>query len=320
MVAESVSGQTQEKEDSLFDLPEEITVIEDDASVATPDAGNVPAPEGAQGETRAEGQETEGAPTPGTTPPSPGPDFSHLSDDDRRALAEGLLASLPREERERLAPVNELITSARQSESARTRQSLTAEQQEQARVSQAYMAANSLSQRLQEGTVEDYDRELVNFGEQFASVRENAIRRELMTRFSAAATALGVDAASVPPEVRQAAQTAPLLQAVEAVLSHLTQAAMAHGSSQGRTEYEKTDRAAFILDKERHRQEVIAQLQAEGRLRDNVPPVLGGGVTAGSGVVTEEEWAEAMRDQDAYERLRADPEKWAFIQQALATA
>lgn len=305
-------------EDKLFDLP---ALPSEAPETPTPEAAVVPTSE-VQGELAEEGKET---PEPEPKPSLP-EWFANVPEADRPAILEDLLNRISPEERLKLSPIGEVVSRARQSQSAITRQQAEAERNEASRQYSAAQAYNTLAERFEAGEVSDLKAELDNYGAVAGGTAQHRYAEALGNALVARAAGLGIS--QLPDEVMgRIAQTQNQIEGYGILIDHLIERSADRGRSQAEQTSATANKAQLTTDRARLRDEILADLKAEGRVvlegnvatyvPEKVPPVLGG-TTVASEDLTQDEFDAAMRSTEVYERL--SPEKQDALRKLMVSA
>lgn len=270
--------EDEEEERQLGDLSE-------DAAIALLTSEPAPAPEPPAPET---------PPAPeGQQPPAPEsreelPSWlASIPQEERAAVAERFLATLTDQERANLPTVNQMVNNAANWAAQQTQQALTSEQNEDTRNAELVNDANALYGDIvnQALTADQLTDRLSTYADVAADTRQSELNDDIQESIWASARLLGLK--QIPGDVAAAAANADGWgAAIHVYNEYFLGTAYNAGVEAGKRQSGDTAKADAAVEKARLRDEIIAELTAEGRIRSDVPPSLGGGVSGRSGPIT----------------------------------
>lgn len=280
--------QLAEDPSLLLDNPELEASLDASLQAAESPTPQEPAPEAPPSETP--------APPDGTPAPAAPQVPAYLADipeADRKTVLESWISSLKPEERASLAPVKELLDGVAANATQRGAESASRQNVEQAQRQQLEIAATTLVDRLRPlvGDQMDVNREVNNIVDH----AQSQIATQVTQGLQAIMRQGGIN--QVPPAVLDAASKAQnAYEATAIYASFLARTAYTQGMAAGESKAKQGSQRDAKAEEAVWRQKHLAELQKEGRLRDNTPPAISSGSPAtGGGALTEEEWERFQR-------------------------
>ena len=225
----------------------------------------------------------EAAPPSPESPPAPQlPAYlQDIPEADRKAVLESWIGNLTPQERAALAPVNELLTQVAATERQRGAEQATRQTVDQSAREQLQQAARSFVERIRPivGDQLDVNGEVDNI----VNHAQAQIASQVTQGLVAVMNQGGIK--QIPQAILdQAAKAENAYQATVLYANFLARTAyqqgLQAGEGKGKEASKKDDAANEVVWRQKH----LAELDKAGRLKGTVPPAIGNGVPAGSGL------------------------------------
>lgn len=311
-----MEAKPQDEEEEEQEPSNDFFTVDEPADEAPPaPEGDTPAPPEAKADQPAPEATTPPAPAEAPKPEEDATPswLKEIPEADRAGVVNRMLEGLSPEERAKLPAVSPLLEGTAAAAARRGRESAVVESATENAETRIASVRERLSPLL---AGHDLDADLNEVQE--------AAREQIGAHLSnGLMNVLGsMHVTELPQDVLERAAAADNYgQSFQIYASYIRDKAYSDGVAQGKTQNDVAGKADLSIEKARWRDEHLAELAKSGRLRDETPPAIATGTTVGEEVpVSEEEWAEAMRDQDKFDRLWDDPRKRAYINKALVEA
>jgi len=276
------------------------------------------------------------APAPSDTPPAPQlPEwFAEIPEAERGAVIASALASMPIEQRAQLAPVAELMGHVRNLTAAQVQNQQTEVQREAERNSLLLAQANEFLTELTDWAPAGVD--LRAKADQLTTtaqrVYHDAMANNIEQGLLRGLGRVGLGPNNLPQTLVAAVGNArDYGEVIRAYVDAAADAGFELGRVRARADTGQTSAADATAAKARAKNEALGELSKAGRIRIaqdadgyfaqllNQTPASLDGTPAGSGTeIDDAEFAEAVADADAYERLMKDPVKAAAFHKLMA--
>lgn len=219
-----------------------------------------------------------------------------LPPEERTKVIEAALASLEPAERAKLGPVSEIANQVAAWAKSQGEQEATARAQAANRTASLDTEVKAFSELLSKDdlTAADLDKGITNLVTVAGDNRARELQQDLTDYLNGFFQQVKLE---VPQEVLDVALKQPSMGAAYAVyMGYATQQAFNAGIEHQKTQGEKRSEADAIADRARLRAEIMAELEAEGRLKSDTPPLISAaGSVGGAGELTAAELAEYQR-------------------------
>ena len=235
------------------------------------------------------------APEPTGEPPAkPEPPswIDSIPEADRKQVLEDWIGRLKPEDRAQLAPVAELLRNVDQA--AEQRGAANAQRDDTANIRAKALSdeTDRVANAIEAGAATRED--LTALAQTSALAHQAAIADNIRDSLTATMSEMGIK--QVPPEVIKAAgEAADFGAAVQVYTRFIAQTAYTGGVAVGQSKNAGQAKAEAVVERARLKDEVKAELQAEGWRNASVPPVISGTPAAASGELTDEEFAHYKR-------------------------
>lgn len=263
--------------------------------------------------------------TDSQTPPPVPAWWEGVKDEDRPAVVDAVLRSLKPEDLAKVPSFRETIDrtaqdAARQGAESVQRQTLSA--QETQRISQT---AASLAQRVGDLLPTSSGINLVDELDGYAEAVAHGVygldvEPSLLGVLGRVAGITRID--QLPAAAKQAYQQAQSFEQRVQVLGYLI-ANTAHnaGKQAAGTGSATATKADEAVREAATRAKILAELKANGQLRDDTPPAIGQGLTGGvAGEISEDDFNRIMNNPDEYDKAMANPETASQISKLFAAS
>lgn len=230
--------------------------------------------------------------------------LNRLTGDDRIAAATAILEGLTPEQRLALPAVMQIANEAELRAAQLTEQRITEQSNEDTRSTELVSSANALYDDIVNSnlTADQLTERMSDYADVAADTRQSEINDDIQASIWASARLVGVT--QIPAEVANQAANADGWGGALNVYNHyFLAAAYNKGKEDQATLAGTAANGAAAIDKARLTDEIMAELRAAGRLRDDVPPVLSDGAPTSSGGFGA---AEYKRKLEAGEQLTPD--------------